>query len=168
MSGKAREGRRRSAPLCIAGPMLGRLARWLRLLGFDTAFSPDFSDADIARIARREGRIVLTRDRGLAARKAVTRCILIESQEYREQIAHVFRTLGLRPDAASIFSRCPACNRRVRAVPKEHVADEVPPYVYRTMSAFSRCPSCGNVFWMGSHHRRAMETVREIFGEQVR
>jgi uncharacterized protein with PIN domain len=109
--------------------MLGRLARWLRILGYDTAFSPDSSDADIARIARREQRIVLTRDRGLAARKAVTRCILVASQDHRAQIMQVFGVLGLKPEAGRIFTRCPSCNRSVSVVPKGEIEGEVPAYV---------------------------------------
>ncbi|MCX6353352.1 MAG: Mut7-C RNAse domain-containing protein [Candidatus Aureabacteria bacterium] len=150
-------------PVFIADHMLGKLARWLRIVGYDTVFSPRFSDADIARVALREKRIVLTRDRGLVARAAVTRCIFIRSQEHGDQLRQVFEVLNLTPDAGRIFSICPVCNRSVTAVEKESVRGAVPEYVFETKENFSKCPECGRVFWRGTHHQRTIAKFMKIF-----
>ncbi|MDD5558034.1 MAG: Mut7-C RNAse domain-containing protein [bacterium] len=151
-------------PAFIADHMLGRLARWLRIIGCDTAFSPRHSDAEIVRIARREGRIILTRDRGIADRRGAAGCILIGSQDYREQLREVARATGLEPDGERFFTRCPRCNRPVERIGAAEAAGKAPPYVLGTQREFSRCPECGRVFWRGSHHARALAMMREVFG----
>src|SRR5437867_13122732 len=92
----------------IADVMVGRLARWLRVLGFDVAYSNAYEDDEILRIAEQENRVILTRDTGLAARRNRAECLLIESVDYRKQIQQVLRTFELRTFA--LFSRCIECN----------------------------------------------------------
>lgn len=154
-----------ASPRFIADQMLGRLARWMRILGYDTGFIPEISDAEIARLALREGRIVLTRDGGLARRMPPGRSIFIRSQDYRDQIAQVFREIGLKPDAARFFTRCPACNGEIVPAVKGSIREMVPAHVYRVREEFSRCPDCGRIFWEGSHLERALAKLREIFGD---
>jgi uncharacterized protein with PIN domain len=148
----------------IADHMLGRLAQWLRICGYDTVFSPRYDDADIMRIALREGRVILTRDRGLVARAAARDFIFIESQEHTEQLRQVFGALKLKPDLGRIFTICPECNRKVEAVAKDAVSKLVPPYVYQRHDIYSRCPGCHRIFWRGTHHERTLEKLRAIFG----
>lgn len=143
--------------------MLGRLARWLRILGYDTVFSPRFSDSDIVRIGLRERRIVLTRDRGLIGRPSVTQCILVRSQKPREQLRQVCDALTIDLNEGRIFTRCPMCNRTVHGVEKEQAKMAVPRYVYRTRERFSRCPECGRFFWHGTHYERTIAQFRNIF-----
>jgi len=157
------QGARRT-PRFIADHMLGKLAQWLRILGYDTVFSPEYDDADIVRLALREGRVILTRDRGLIARVAVREFIFIESQDHTEQVKQVFDILKVRPDIGRIFTLCPVCNRRIVAVDKDQVEGAVPPYVYQHKDNYSKCPKCRRIFWQGTHHERTLKKLRAIFG----
>jgi uncharacterized protein with PIN domain len=133
----------------IADVMVGKLARWLRVLGFDVLYSNKYDDDEILRIAEAENRIILTRDTGLAARAGNSRCLFIENDNYREQIQQVLRWFGLKDFA--VFSRCLECNNLLEDVDKEVVFNDVPPYVYLTQDRFARCPSCRRIYWHGTH-----------------
>lgn len=132
----------------LADGMLGRLARWLRLLGYDTAYEANADDLDLARRARAEGRVLLTRDRALAGRRGL-RTLLIASERLEEQVHQVRQALGPPPSPA--LSRCSLCNLPLTPVEPEEIADQVPPYVLQTQERFSRCPGCGRVYWAGTH-----------------
>ena len=139
--------------------MLGRLAKWLRLLGYDTAYSPDVDDNELVRLARAQGRILLTRDRELARRRGLN-CILVESDELEEQLQQVAAELHLETERP--FSRCPVCNTPLREVEKSAVKGRVPPYVFRTKEYFSLCPECDRVYWRGSHWARIRQEMARI------
>ena len=143
----------------LADCMLGRLAKWLRLLGYDTAYENDASDHELARCARAEGRVLLTRDRELAGRRGLD-TLLITSEELEEQVRQVQKALGPPPDSS--LSRCSVCNGRLKEVAAADVVDRVPPYVHRTHSEFFRCTECDRVYWRGSHVRE-MEAELEGF-----
>lgn len=144
--------------------MLGRLAKWLRVLGYDTVFSPSLDDPDLARIARAEGRVLLTRDTALARRRGL-RAILIRSDRPREQLLQVAAALDLSL-AGVTLPRCLRCNSALIDVDREAVAGLVPPYVLATHTAFRRCPQCGRVYWRGTHWQRIQESIKEL-GEQI-
>jgi len=132
----------------LADGMLGRLTRWLRVLGYDTVYAPDTDDAELLRRARAEGRILLTADHALAARRGA-RTLLIEAQDLTGQLRRVRAALGPPPGAE--FSRCVACNGELVEVEKSTLADCVPPYVLATQQEFYRCPDCGRIYWPGTH-----------------
>jgi len=132
----------------LADGMLGKLAKWLRLLGYDTAYDNTATDPELARRARAEGRVLLTRDRELATRRGL-RTLLIRSQMLEEQIREVRDGIGPPPHPA--LSRCAVCNSVLTPVSPAQVADQVPPYVLRTQGEFHRCPGCGRVYWPGTH-----------------
>jgi uncharacterized protein with PIN domain len=132
----------------LADGMLGRLAKWLRLLGYDTAYNNTATDLELAHRARAEGRVLLTRDRELAARRGL-RTLLIQSQVLEEQVREVRNAVGPPPHPA--LSRCAVCNSVLEPVSPAGVADRVPPYVLRTQTEFHRCPGCGRIYWPGSH-----------------
>lgn len=132
----------------LADGMLGRLTRWLRLLGYDTAYDNHADDTELARRARAEGRILLTRDRELARRRGL-RTLLIQSEVLEEQVQEVQNALGLPPHPA--LSRCAVCNTVLEPVTPAEIADLVPPYVLRTQTEFHRCPGCGRTYWPGTH-----------------
>jgi uncharacterized protein with PIN domain len=136
--------------------MLGRLARWLRLLGYDAAYENDADDLHLARRARAEGRVLLTRDRELAARKGL-RTVLIASEDLEDQIEQVRQALGPPPDPA--LSRCTLCNIPLQEASRDQVAGRVPPYVLRTQEAFRVCPRCRRVYWAGTHLDHMREQV---------
>ena len=134
----------------LADGMLGRLAKWLRLLGYDTAYENTATDLELAHRARAEGRVLLTRDHELAGRRGL-RTLLIQSEVLEEQVREVQGALG--PPPAPALSRCAVCNHALELVPPAAVADRVPPYVLKTHTEFRRCPNCGRVYWPGTHLR---------------
>lgn len=136
--------------------MLGRLARWLRLLGYDTTYARDWSDHRIAARARAEGRIVLTRDRELARRRGI-QCLLIERQDLEGQLEEICLALG--PPPPSLRPRCPVCNAMLRPLADDEARRRVPPYVYRTHERFRYCAHCDRVYWPGSHWEDVEKTI---------
>jgi len=141
--------------------MLGRLAKWLRLLGYDTAYFPDLDDNELVRLARAQGRVLLTRDRELTRRRGLN-CLLVESDRLEEQIQQVISELDLETERP--FSRCPVCNTPLQKVEKSLVKERVPPYVFRTQENFSLCPECNRIYWQGTHWdkmRQEMARIRE-------
>jgi len=143
----------------LADGMLGRLAKWLRLLGYDTAYDNSATDPELARRARAEGRVLLTRDRGLAARRGL-RTLLIHSEILEEQIQEVQDALG--PPPHPYLSRCAVCNAVLEPISPAEVADRVPPYVLRTQTEFRRCPDCGRIYWPGSHFEKMRGLMRKF------
>jgi uncharacterized protein with PIN domain len=141
----------------IADVMVGKLARWLRILGFDVAYSNKFEDDELLRIAELENRVILTRDRGLASRRTNARCLLIANDDYREQVRQVIAEFNL--EHFDIFSRCLECNTQLQQVDKEDVFERIPPFVYLTQERFAMCPLCGRVYWHGTH---AAEMIKHL------
>jgi uncharacterized protein with PIN domain len=135
----------------VADAMLGTLAKWLRILGYDTLYDPALDDYQLMRLARAEGRVLLTRDRELARRRGVE-TLLIESEELDGQVHQVLDDLDLEPDQS--FSRCPVCNDPLQPLNREAARARVPAYVARTHQTFKICPACQRVYWRGSHWRR--------------
>src|SRR5262245_31607638 len=132
----------------IADVMVGKLARWLRILGWDVLYDNRFEDDQILRIAEAEDRTILTRDVALH-QSAGSRSLLIEDDDYQDQVRQVIARLNLRE--FSLFSRCTECNTPLLDTDKESVFLKVPPYVYLTQERFAVCPTCDRVYWKGSH-----------------
>ncbi len=128
--------------------MLGTLAKWLRILGFDASYPRPLSDDDLLDLARREDRVLLTRDKDLPGRRKV-RTIYIPSDELDEQVEQVIREVRLR--IQNPLSRCPVCNTEVVAAPREEAQGNVPEGVYTRQEEFWRCPNCGRYYWQGTH-----------------
>ncbi len=150
----------------LADAMLGKLARWLRLLGFDVEYA-QLDDAALAARARAEGRLLLTRDHALAARRGL-RVLLITSEVLEEQVAQVLETVGL--PASDAVPRCMVCNVPLEVLSRAEAALHVPPYVARTQTRFRRCPRCGRITWPATHwegirERLARAGVRVSFWE---
>ncbi len=139
-----------AAPRLWVDAMLGRLARWLRLLGYDAAYWRTGSDGELMRQAQAEGRLIVTRDRGLAGRRGV-RALLIAAETLDEQIVEARAALAAWP-APEPFTRCPECNGALGELPHAEARDLVPPYVWHTQPHFRRCPDCGRVYWPGTHY----------------
>src|SRR5437762_1014802 len=146
-----------TGPRFVADVMVGKLARWLRMLGYDVLYSNRFEDAEILQIAKTDSRIILTRDVELHGRGG-PRSILIENDDYEEQIRQVVTSLSLKDFA--VFSRCAECNALLVETDKESVFLKIPPYVYLTQKHFAMCPACDRVYWRGSHADRIEEKVR--------
>ena len=144
----------------IADGMLGKLAKWLRLLGYDVLYSPYMDDPELARIAYVEDRILLTRDTQLVKRKGI-KFVLVESDHVDQQLRQIVTELHLGKNFAA-FSRCPECNTELIEVEAESVRGVVPPYVLATQSRFRRCPKCLRVYWRGTHWEHIQEKMRSI------
>jgi len=149
------------APRFFADAMLGRLARWLRTLGFDCAYENEIEDEELVRRAIDEQRVILSRDRALPQDWRVAGIHLVRSEDLREQLREVLRAFGLAP-ALRLFSRCNACNHALRAAPKQEVAERVPLYVRSTRDRFFECPGCRRVYWEGTHTQRMRRVVEDV------
>lgn len=143
----------------LVDDMLGRLARWLRILGYDAAYSAGLEDRELARRARAEGRVLLTRDMRLARRRGL-QALLVESELLEEQLRQVIKEFGLCADES--HTRCSLCNVPLEAIPKAEVESRVPPYVWQTQEHFMLCPECGRLYWRGTHWQRMREKIAEL------
>ena len=139
---------------------LGRLAAYLRMLGFDTWYERVAEDALLASVAG-DQRLLLTRDVGLLKRREVQRGYCVRCDKPREQLREVTVRFGLRSHFAP-FTRCMACNGPLCPVPKAEVAEFLPPHTRETKNEFSRCANCGKIFWRGSHHARMLGWIEEL------
>jgi uncharacterized protein with PIN domain len=140
---------------------LGKLAAYLRMIGFDTVYRTCFGDAELVRVSVREGRALLTRDRGLLKHGALERGYWLRETDSRRQLAEIVRRFGLAARMRP-FTRCMACNGVLREAAKVEVAAEVPERVAAEFDEFRRCPDCGRVYWRGSHYRRMQEWVEAL------
>ncbi len=145
----------------IADAMLGRLARWLRFLGFDVLYYPDIDDRQVVRISREQDRTILTRDTGLLRLKGVNEPVFIESDHVPEQILQLQGRIDF--SNADPRGRCVVCNGTLSEVSrKEEVRDAVPDYVYLNFQEFMKCESCGKVYWKGSHYKSFGEKMEAL------
>jgi len=144
----------------IADVMLGRLAKWLRIIGYDTLYFRKIEDSQLIRMAVREGRTLLTRDVELFNRGGF-QGLFIDSGDLGLQLAQVMREAKLRPKVKAGV-RCPLCNERLRAVNRDQVRGSVPVYVYSTHREFTRCPRCAKIFWRGTHWQRIERRLTEM------
>ncbi len=140
-------------PRFLADVHLGRLASYLRLAGFDTAYEPPWDDAVLAQRSAEEDRVLLTRDRDLLKRPIVRRGYFVQSTRPREQFAELVNRFELRR-LMRPFSRCARCNALLRQVAKAAVLDRLQPRTRQMHDEFVECPSCRRVYWHGSHHAR--------------
>ena len=137
--------------------MLGKLARKLRILGFDTLYESSIEEEEV--LEKAKGRILLTRDKELAKRAGG---VYIESDDYREQLRTVAKKFGLSDE--NMLTRCSVCNEVLVPIDKEKIKDRVPKYVYEHHDEFYICPKCNRVYWYGSHTERIEKEIHEILG----
>jgi uncharacterized protein with PIN domain len=149
-------------PKFYADVMLGTLARWLRILGYDTCYDNAIDDDTLVSRCNSDNRVALTRDRRLAKRNHLNYCLFIQSEKLPDQLAEVLRFTAESVMPELILSRCLECNVPIEEVEKERIKTEVPPYVFRTQSEFRRCPHCGRVYWAGTHRERILERLSEL------
>jgi uncharacterized protein with PIN domain len=145
-------------PRFVLDTHLGRLAAYLRMLGFDTVYRNDYADEELARISSQEGRILLTRDRGLLKRSEVTHGYCVRGTNPRQQMVEVLRRFDLF-QAVKPFSRCMRCNGALEDVPKEAIVDRLPPLTQEYYDEFCVCSRCNRIYWQGSHYERMEKLV---------
>lgn len=146
-------------PRFVADAMLGRLARWLRMMGYDVVFLGNAEDIELLRVARSEGRLLLTRDRHLA-RRAGRLGVFVESQRLQDQLREL-AARGLITGPLET-TRCPLCNAVLQELPREAARGRVPPYVYQTQQEFYVCPVCDRVYWAGTHWQNVQATWQAL------
>ena len=151
-------------PRFVVDCNLGRLARYLRLLGLDCCYENNLDDGTIAEISRRQQRTVLTRDRRLLHRKAITHGLFVRADNPKQQVREVLQRLDLYRTVRP-FTRCIRCNGMLMATPKSAVDHLLEPKTRQFYEHFYRCEQCGNVYWRGSHHEHARGLVREFLGD---
>ncbi|MDX1513997.1 MAG: Mut7-C RNAse domain-containing protein, partial [Gammaproteobacteria bacterium] len=145
----------------VADAHLGLLAKYLRILGFDTVYARDHADAEIAALAAKERRVVLTRDRDLLMHRRITHGVYIRFAQPKRQLAQVVDRLDL---AGSIdpFSRCLECNEPLTKADERTVAARVPPGPRRLYDRFYLCRACDRVYWQGSHYRHMQRLIDDM------
>ena len=146
---------------------LGRLATYLRLLGFDTLYRNDYADAELARISSNEGRILLSRDRGLFKRSVVTHGYCLRTTNPRQQLVEVLRRFDL-VDSIKPFRRCLRCNGLLQPVAKAATIDRLQPKTRQHYHEFCRCQNCDHIYWKGSHYERMQRFIARVLQEEER
>jgi uncharacterized protein with PIN domain len=153
---------------------VGKLAKWLRMMGYDSLFFDGEDDSQMVRRALAEGRIILTRDTEIMKRRVINngrlKAILIKSEEPERQMRQLMTALDLKENLAP-FTLCLECNQPLVGRTREEVKDRVPPYVYKTQTQYMECPACHRIYWRGTHWAamlRKLEKLLDINDNQHR
>lgn len=147
----------------------GKLARWLRIIGYDALFFNNIEDAHLIDIALREERVVLTRDTQIMRRRVIIekriKAILLQHDDPKEQLRQVIKKLNLDCHLRH-FTRCLECNQNLLPKTKEDIRELVPPFVFRTQTQYMQCPSCLRIYWRGTHWQRMMNELDKIAADK--
>jgi uncharacterized protein with PIN domain len=145
----------------ITDASLGRLAKWLRLWGYNTVVFPNQAGREMLRLAVAENRIVLTRRRDMTQRQFSGRLFLITGVDVSKQFNDVIGKFSLQIDRQKMFGLCLVCNEKLYPVAREEVRDLVPPYVFENCLQYNQCPRCHKVYWAGTHQRNVLEFMKK-------
>ncbi len=140
---------------------LGRLSKWLRILGIDAAYFKQENHGSLIIQALRDNRIILTRNQKLPKSGGV-KIVLVRGERIKEQIQEILKKLDIKPDAETIFTRCILCNEKLTDIDKGEVKDKVPEYVFNTQKDFITCPKCRRIYWQGTHWGNVQKILNEI------
>jgi len=153
----------RANEICFAAEVtLGKLAKWLRILGFDTLYEPDVTSIGFVD-ARGKSRILLTRTERIRDRNTSQKLLFIKSNNPFEQLREVISALGIVPKETQPFSRCIRCNTRIQQLDKDSVQGMVPDYIWGTHDTFQTCSMCRRIYWPGSHTKRSHDIIQGLF-----
>jgi uncharacterized protein with PIN domain len=151
-------------PRLIVDLNVGKLSRWLRLMGYDTLFLPHLDDGEMVKLARTEQRILLTRDTQIMNWNIVSsgrvKVILLEGDTPRKQLLQVMQKLNLNYEF-NPFSRCLECNALLETKTPKEIEGQVPPYVFKTQEKYMRCPDCNRIYWRGTHWQAMKKMLQE-------
>jgi uncharacterized protein len=152
-------------PKFIVDINVGKLSRWLRMIGYDTLLFDHRDDNHLIHIAIAENRIILTRDTQMIRRRVIAdgylKALLISSDNSGKQIYQVIKELGLNTNF-NPFSRCLECNQLLLRISREEAKDNVPPYVYKTQLQYVKCPNCHRIYWQGTHWQAMVRKLEEL------
>ncbi len=148
-------------PKFIADVHLGKLTRYLRMMGFDVLYKNDFDDDEIVNLSLTETRAILTKDRGVLKRSEVTHGYWIRSTKVKEQVIEVIKRFDLI-NIIKEFSRCITCNSVLKLISKNEIIDDLPPKVSKSQIEFSRCPACQKNYWKGTHYQKMLSFIQSV------
>jgi len=146
----------------IVDTTLGKLAKWLRALGFDTTV---FHGRDLHRliqVSQRENRVILTRNRRLEPKLFLGNIVIVRENQPDLQAAAVLRALALEVELEEHLSRCLLCNKKLKAIPRRDAEGRVPEFVFHTHQTFHRCPGCQRIYWEGTHPTNMKKRIEKI------
>lgn len=144
-------------PNFAAEKTLGKLAKWLRILGFDTIYDPDIKNP------AESGRILLTRTKPIKYEYTTDKLIFIKSDKPFNQLKEVIKALGIVNEDIKTFTRCIRCNTKIRTINKNSIRSVVPDYVWENQDSFKTCIKCKRIYWQGSHTKRSMKIIKKLF-----
>lgn len=145
----------------VTDAALGKLAKWLRLLGYDTIVFPKQAGRKMLRLADAERRIVLTRRRDMLERQFSGRLYLVHGIEVADQLKEVISKYFLKINKKEMFNRCIKCNEKLISITREEVRNLVPPFVFENSSAYNKCLNCCKIYWSGTHQRNALQYLKQ-------
>lgn len=145
----------------LADATLAGLARWLRMLGFDTVCVRGEAGRPLMRQAAAEGRVLLTRRRDLLERQFSGRLILLPGTTAVKQLSFVLGKLSLEIRPRNFYTLCLSCNQRLISLERQNVRDLVPEYVFEHCTEYTQCPECRKIFWPGTHRRNALQFLKD-------
>jgi len=148
-------------PKFVADVHLGRLTKYLRMMGIDVLYKNDFNDDEIVEISLIEKRAILTKDRGILKRNEVTHGYWVRSTKVEEQVKEVIKRFDLQKEIKE-FSRCIECNELLKQIKRESIISRLPPKVANSQKEFYRCPSCKKIYWKGTHYLRMLKFIQSI------
>ena len=137
---------------------VGRLCKWLRILGFDAEYFLEDNLATLIIKALKENRIIVTRKKKIDDLKVIR----VYANDVKEQLREVLTQLELKPDEDKMFTRCVICNKTLEKVEKEKIKEKVPLYVYQTQNEFYQCPSCRRIYWQGTHWGNVKKIIQDL------
>lgn len=143
--------------------MLGSLARWLRVCGFDVFYDAGIDRSGLFRIAREDGRMILTRAGNFGELKEIPPYIMIENEDLEDQLKQVKTLVSSADFLKNSFTRCLECNELLIKIDKDSFKDQIPPKAYEIKGNFYQCPRCKRLYWPGTHVRRMRERLSRIF-----
>jgi len=147
----------------LADGMLGKITRWLRMLGCDVKYFNDLDDEELIDISVRENRVLLTRDIELF-RRAISKgaaAFFVKGRDEVEKLAEISERFNVKLEINVENSRCPKCNAKIHPISKSEVKERIPPATFKFYNEFWECPRCGQIYWQGSHWRRINRTLSE-------
>lgn len=149
-------------PKYLTDASLAKLAKWLRLLGYNTVIYPREAGRDLLCLAAAEKRIVLTRRQDMLGRQFSGQLYLVAAKDVGSQLKEVINKFSLTIEKQKIFRICLKCNEKLFSVKKEEVRDSVPPYVFADCSEYNKCPCCRRIYWTGTHGRNALQFLEKL------
>ena len=147
-----------------ADRMLGKLAKWLRVLGYDVVYLRQAVDKEVLRQLQ-EGRTLLTRNRRAGLWRHQGKVFVVKANAPKEQLREVVQGLGLPRTTGALFSRCLSCNKLLETVSRDEIREQVPEYIWQAQKSFYRCEDCQKVYWFGSHSEKMRQLLEEILPE---